>query len=375
MKKFLSVLIIISSPILYGQVEKKIQIGPYVQNVTTETAVICWSTLANQVKVNHPDGKTDTLNEYEHHEMILANLEPNSTYSYDVLGDGSKDGLGAFTTFPEKVQPFTFAVLGDTRSRHHVQQKIVNFIIKQSPLFVVNTGDLVSDGNHIHDWEKFFEVNHTLFRNTTYFSVLGNHEQDSKHYFDFFNLPGNERYYNFSIGDVLFVMMDTQGPEYEVPDYVKEENNLEFNKRQRKAYFDEQKRWLDNLLTQHRDAGFVFIFFHEPIFSVKKTRVEDAKLRRAYWGDIFERHGVQVILNGHDHHYHHAMAGGTHYITTAGGGAGLYEPDVPQPETLKLAKIEHFVRVDVGLKEAVLTVIDINGDQLDKITVDKRQNK
>ena len=374
MKKILSVLIITSVTNLFGQVETKIKIGPYVQNVTTESAVICWSTLASKVLVKNPHGKTNTLNEYEHHEMILANLEPNSTYTYDVLGDSSKEGLGAFTTFPEKVQPFTFAVLGDTRSRHHIQQKIVNHIIKQSPLFVVNTGDLVSDGNNIHDWEKFFEVNHTLFRNTTYFSVLGNHEQDSKHYFDFFNLPGNERYYNFSIGDVLFVMMDTQGPEYEVPEYVTEKNYLEFETRQRKAYFDEQKLWLDNLLSQHQDAGFVFVFFHEPIFSIKKTRVEDAKLRRAYWGDIFERHGVQVILNGHDHHYHHAKAGGTHYITTAGGGAGLYEPDVPQPETIKFAKIEHFVRVDVGPEEAVLTVIDINGELLDKITVAKRSN-
>ena len=372
MKKLFLGLIIVTHTVLFGQAEKSIKIGPYVQNVTPETAVICWSTLANQVQIQSPAGKTDTLNEYEHHEMILANLEPNSTYTYDVLGDGSEEGTVAFTTFPEEIQPFTFAVLGDTRSRHHIQQKIVNLIIKQNPLFVVNTGDLVSDGNNIHDWETFFKVNHTLFRNTTYFSVLGNHEQNSKYYFDFFNLPGNERYYSFSIGDVLFVMMDTQGAEYGVPEYVKEENELEFDRRQRKAYFDEQKDWLENLLTQHRDAGFVFVFFHEPIFSVKKSRVEDAKLRRAYWGDIFERHGVQVILNGHDHHYHHAFNGGTHYITTAGGGAGLYEPDVPQPETLKVAKIEHFVRVDIGLEEAILTVIDINGELLDKITVQKR---
>ena len=74
MKKLFLGLIIVTHTVLFGQAEKSIKIGPYVQNVTPETAVICWATLANQVQIQSPAGKTDTLNEYEHHEMILANL-------------------------------------------------------------------------------------------------------------------------------------------------------------------------------------------------------------------------------------------------------------------------------------------------------------
>jgi hypothetical protein len=136
-----------------------------------------------------------------------------------------------------------------------------------------------------------------------------------------------------------------------------------------------QKKWVEHKLQLHKEAGFVFVFFHQPLYSIKRTRVEDTRLRKKFWGDIFERHGVQVILNGHDHHYHHAYHGGTHYVTTAGGGAGLYEPDTPQPETVMFRKIEHFVTVDVGLDSAKLTAIDINGQIIEEIVVKRRNSQ
>jgi hypothetical protein len=66
------------------------------------------------------------------------------------------------------------------------------------------------------------------------------------------------------------------------------------------------------------------------------------------------------------------MSGGTHYITTAGGGAGLYDIDTRQPETVKAIKTEHFIFTNVKKNSAILNVIDINGDQIDTITIDKR---
>ncbi len=34
---------------------------------------------------------------------------------------------------------------------------------------------------------------------------------------------------------------------------------------------------------------------HEPLISVKRTRVEDAKIRRKFWGGLFERHRVNHL--------------------------------------------------------------------------------
>ena len=361
------------SSISLAQTKKQIAIGPYVQNVTDEKATICWSTVTGQSILINPDSSRQVINEYQHHEVLLGDLQSDATYTYDVLGDGSPEGMGTFTTFPKKIVPFRFVVIGDTRGRHHIHAKHVERMIAAKPLFVVNTGDLISDGLKIQHWEKFFEINRELMRNIPYFPVLGNHEHDSKYYYDFFNLPGNERYYHFSVGDALFIVLDFEGEDYQTPKYIKEKNKEYFWNNYNLIYFKQQKAWVEHILSLHKDAGFLFVFFHEPLFIVKKSRVDDAKIRRAFWGDIFERHGVQVILNGHDHHYHHAFRGGTHYITTAGGGASLYDTDALQPETIKVAKIEHFVIVDVGLKKAKLTAIDINEKIIEEIEISKRK--
>ena len=154
-------------------------IGPYVQRMTNEDVTICWSTLEGETQIALSDSTIQTVKQYEQHQSIIARLQPNTTYSYDILNDGTSKGKGTFTTFPEEIGPFHFAVLGDTRTRHDVHQKIVNKIIDEKPLFVVNTGDLVSDGNNMNDWNHFFKINDQLMRNTPYYTVLGNHEHDS----------------------------------------------------------------------------------------------------------------------------------------------------------------------------------------------------
>ncbi|MCK5371389.1 MAG: metallophosphoesterase, partial [Cyclobacteriaceae bacterium] len=189
-------------------------IGPYVQRMTNEDVTICWSTLEGETQIALSDSTIQRVKQYEQHQSIIARLQPNTSYSYDVLNDGTSKGKGTFTTFPEEIEPFHFAVLGDTRTRHDVHQKIVNKIIDENPLFVVNTGDLVSDGNNMNDWDHFFRINDQLMRNTPYYTVLGNHEHDSDNYYNFFAMPGNESYYFFAVGDALFVMLDMEGPNY-----------------------------------------------------------------------------------------------------------------------------------------------------------------
>ncbi len=300
-------------------------------------------------------------------------LQPNTTYRYDVLKDGTDRGRGSFTTFPAGSAAFHFAVLGDTRTRHDFHQRIVDRIIAEDPLFVVNTGDLVSQGNSMEDWEQFFRITDKLIRNAPYFPVLGNHEQDSENYYDFFSLPGNERYYFFSVGDALFIMLDMEGPNYSAPSFLVGESVDAFWNNISRKYFEEEREWLEKILSLNDDAGYIFVFFHPTFYSIKASRVEDAELRRAFWGDIFERHDVTAVLNGHDHYYHHAEHGGTQYIITAGGGAPLYDTDAIQPETIKYKKIEHFMRIDVGLENTVMKAIDINGELIEEIVVARRK--
>ena len=211
-----------------------------------------------------------------------------------------------------------------------------------------------------------------MTRHVPYYTVLGNHEQNSDNYYNFFSLPGNESYYFFSVGNALFVVLDMDGPDYNAPLYLEGENLDAFWNNISRKYFEEEKEWLENILSLNEDAGYIFVFFHPTFYSIKSSRVEDAELRREFLGDVFERHGVTAVLNGHDHYYHHAEHGGTHYIVTAGGGAPLYDTDAIQPETVKYQKIEHFMRIDVGLTETSMKAIDINGQLIEEIVVNRR---
>ncbi len=347
-------------------------LGPYLQSMSDEEVTICWSTLEGTTEVSIGDSSVQSIHQYRHHKTIMTRLQPGTTYSYDVLKDGTDRGRGTFTTFPEGPEDFHFAVLGDTRTRHDFHQRIVNKIIAEEPLFVVNTGDLVSRGNSMEDWEHFFRINDKLIRNVPYYPVLGNHEQDSDNYYDFFALPGNERYYFFSVGDALFIVLDMEGLDYSAPGFLEGENVDAFWNNINRKYFEEEKEWLENILTLNDDAGYIFVFFHPTFYSIKASRVEDAELRREFWGDIFERHHVTAVLNGHDHYYHRAEHGGTHYIVTAGGGAPLYDTDAIQPETVRYKKIEHFMRIDVGADNTVMKAIDIDGELIDEIEVARR---
>ncbi|WP_273275846.1 metallophosphoesterase family protein [Maribacter polysiphoniae] len=360
---------------LAGQTSDKIAFGPYIQQMSTKDATICWSTLEGEMTITDIAGEKDTIREYKQHKIHLANLEPDTEYVYDVLNDGSEEGKGKLRTYPDKSIPFNFVAIGDTRSRNNVHKRIIEQVGKLNPRFIVNSGDLVANGLSMRDWESFFKINKDFMTNTPYYPVLGNHEKDSPYYYDFFDLPNNERYYYFTVGDALFVVLDSEGLRTTIPAFTSEGMEDTYWEESGIEYLKKQKEWLEQVLELNREAGFVFIFQHTPLYSVKKSRVEESKKVRAFWGDIFSRYGVQVFLNGHDHHYHHAYDKGVHFITSAGAGAPLYDIDAVQPETLNYKKIEHFINVEVEQDEAVLHVFDIEGNEFDTIKVERRTIK
>lgn len=359
-------------PVVTSYAENPIAFGPYIQNLTDDSTVICWSTLNTEVAIIGPGGgKTKKL--YDQHELPLTRLSHDTEYSYDVLGDGSEYGKGSFKTLPEKIGPFSFVVYGDTRSDPVIHQNIVDLAIKQNPRLVINTGDLVSNGLEIDDWEIFFDINRELMKSVPYYPVLGNHEKDADYYFEFFNLPGNERYYEFFVGDVLFLMLDSEGSDFGKPEYVK--NDDYFWSNYQRDYFEKQKAWVENMLKLHRDAGYVFVFFHKPLISLMSGRAPGSKQHRAFWAETFEKHDVQAVICGHDHHYHRAQSSaGLTMITSGGGGAGLYDIDLTSLETKMHKKVNHIIRVDVGDEVATLKVIDIEGNEIETFTLAKRKS-
>ena len=81
-------------------------------------------------------------------------------------------------------------IYGDSRTGHKNHKRIVEAILKVKPRVVFHTGDLVNDGLDSKDWKIFNRITSELLTTAEFYPSMGNHENDSKLFFDNFSLPG-----------------------------------------------------------------------------------------------------------------------------------------------------------------------------------------
>jgi len=304
--------------------------GPYLNDVRPDSIVVRWDTdtpCVGTVRFTPRGGEVRAQQEAratKRHEVRLHNLAPGARYLYQV-GDGQVySPRAAFRTAVPAGQAFSFAVYGDSRSHLADHRQVANAILAADPAFVLHTGDLVSDGHQEKDWAVFFDGAADLLRSVPVFPCLGNHEQDSQLYFDYFSLPGNERYYSFDYGDCHFIALDSNALFVSNP---------------------AQRHWLAHDLQKHRQAALTFAFLHHPPYSV--ARHGNTQTVQQEFCPLFRQYGVDVVFAGHDHDYQRNEVGGVTYIVTAGGGASLYDQTTTAPWNKVTQKLLHYVLVRV----------------------------
>jgi acid phosphatase len=127
-----------------------------------------------------------------------------------------------------------------------------------------------------------------------------------------------------------------------------------------------QMTWLDADLAASK-APWKVIYMHRPPYSSGRHG-SDGKLRNLL-APILKRHGVQLVLAGHDHNYERTLPqDGTVYIVTGGGGIGTYNVD-SSPYTAFSDSVIHFVYGEVGTDEMILHAIDANGREFDSVVI------
>ena len=322
------------------------RIAPFLQNVTKTRITICWRT-AKRSKGVVRYGKTEELKnrkegpEGTRHEIRIHDLSPGTLYYYKV---GS--WKGRFRTAPGNQDSFSFVLFGDGRTGHKTYGKVVRQIAKLNPDIVVHSGDLVENGRILSQWKNFFELSDPLLRNTPFFPALGNHERNSKHYFDFFALPGKERYYSFDYGPAHFVVLDSNGK------YKSDDTFL---------------KWLKRDLAATRKP-FTFAVYHHPAVTCTFTELRRFSAAQMYsiWGKILEQGRVSFALQGHNHNYQHAEKNGVTYITSGGAGAPLYPLGKKIPELKNGRVVHHFLHFQVTNDRVTVKVIDIEGNVIDR---------
>lgn len=197
--------------------------------------------------------------------------------------------------------------------------------------FVVTTGDnFYEDGvQSVTDplWRTSFEdvyTAHSLHR--PWYGVLGNHDYrgnpqaqlDYAAQSDRWRMPG--RYYKIAgaehgLPSVDMFMIDSS------PLVVKYRTGEKPVLRDNVLTQDTaaQLAWLDRELGASR-AAWKLVFTHHPSYSGGSSHGNTAEMIGQV-EPILQRHGVQVLIFGHDHDMQHIVRGGMHHIGTGCGSA------------------------------------------------------
>jgi hypothetical protein len=335
---------------------QKIVGGPYVVNVGQRSATVVWIVEEGQVQFGTgPDSLSKTLPVLRSEKIALPGLLPGQTIFYQAFpGD---DGKGSFKTPPAGTAQFQFVVYGDTRTRHDVHQAVINGILKYAqPDFLVNTGDLVEDGSDNSLWKIFFNVERELLRKTAIFPTPGNHEHSSSTYYDFMNA---KPYYSFDWGQAHFSMINSDIA------------SLGSTEPERTAAWTAQTHWLEDDLKTSQNSAFRFVVAHHgPITAMKARQGQNAHMSALE--PMLERYRVTAGLFGHDHNYQHYLLKGIHYFISGGGGAPLYDVDLPPAGiTQKVMSTENFIVIRVNGTTASVEVFKPNGEKIDSAQLGK----
>ena len=83
---------------------------------------------------------------------------------------------------------------------------------------------------------------------------------------------------------------------------------------------------------------------------------------------LFERHGVRLVLSGHEHNYVRSRPlGGVTFVLTGGGGAALDPlPPSPSPRTAARGSFFHHLLVSVAGRGMRVRAIDTAGRVRDR---------
>lgn len=366
------ILLLMTTVGLFAQSEKEpanLHIYPYLQYATPNSIIIKWETIDATIgrvaysadkSFKNSSGETAPV---KIHEVKLNNLEPSTTYHYQVSYDNTTLEAASFTTAPAPGTPnMRIVAYGDNRTYPEVHKKIVDQILKLNPSIIIHSGDLVSSGDSYEQWkEQYFDPMRGLSENICVFPSLGNHERNSHHYYDYMSLPdeNGESFYSFNYGNAHFIALNSNADEAPF------------------SFDSEQTQWLIKDLEANKNATWKIVFFHHPLFRCHPTR--GIEPQRWVWQDVFEKYGVDLVVNGHDHYYQRTYAvgnyqgepsRGVYHLISGGGGAPNY-PIVPKVHAANRRSVHHLVVLDFQDDRIIGRAIDGEGNIFDAFVYDK----
>jgi PKD repeat protein len=307
--------------------------GPYLQAATSSSIVlVCRTNVASALTLRWGEHAGDWDGETSSpagttHVFALDGLRAETRFHYELAAGATILAGGAehvFRTSPprESRAPFRFLAWGDSGNGSPGQRQVAEWMLRvvPEPVLALGLGDLVYEEG---EWENYdphlFAPYRALFRRTTFWPTMGNHDIDTENgapYLDAFHLPtdtgapgqpsGTELYYSFDHGQAHFTCLDSESTITDPgsPMYLWAEADL--------------------AAARARGARWLFVFMHHPPYSRgshDSTMEQELIDLRADLVPLFEAQDVDMVLVGHSHSYERSFLA---------QGDAILQPDVSE---------------------------------------------
>jgi predicted phosphodiesterase len=383
----------------YGQLQRRVHegrlypdlfhftAGPYLNYTTEQSITLAWETdrpASGLVEWGETAALGNTLPSAtvsRLHKATLQGLRSGTPYFYRVSatsGDDAIDsGLLSFKTAVASGEPFRFAVIGDTESRPHINDRLAKRIWAERPNFLINLGDLTDEGKEPHRYEwthEYFVGMNQLIGRVPVFAVPGNGESDLHWYSHYHAYPDPEGFYAFRYGDAAFFMLDSNRRETEF------------------ARGGRQYAWLETQLAAS-DARWKFVCHHHATYTGEEDDYGDGWTGGSTLGDpfvrqilpLYEKYGVDIAMFGHLHLYersHPIREGGvaedqgTVHLLVGGGGGNL-EDFAPTPAffSAKTYPDHHYVMMEILGDTLTMRMHGLDGNIRDSYSIEKGRRR
>ena len=239
------------------------------------------------------------------HRADVDGLQPGTLYMFRVQGQGAWSGWRQLRTAAAASKPLTLLYFGDSQNKNlsHVG-RVMREAMRHAPdaLMALHAGDHQSNATVDNEWGEMFEALGDLPSVMLVAPAVGNHEyweefedtpQERRvlgdHWRAGFALPRNGAG-GAHTRDTTY-WFDVQGVRVAVLDGT---SALDLGSA------DEQARWLECVLAGNPNPWSI-VLIHQPVYSPRGREASNAI--KAALQPVIERHGVDLVLQGHDHTY------------------------------------------------------------------------
>jgi len=235
----------------------------------------------------------------KYHSVTFTDLEPDTTYAYRV-GDGRiwSEWIH-FKTAPEGEQPFSFLYVGDTQNYiMELWSRLIRAGYQKAPEagFIVHAGDLVNYAHDEGEWHEWFTAGSFIHRMLPSASTPGNHEYTSRT-----EEERAQRIRSLSVQWEPGFTLPDNGPEgLKETVYYLDYSSMRLISLNSNVQQEEQVDWLEKVLAENPKKWTV-ITYHHPLYSASSGRNNEEL--RELWKPIFDKHQVDLVIQGHDHSY------------------------------------------------------------------------